>query len=276
VILAPYLALALIAGEPGSGVSGPASAAPHPGRIVFSPNWSDYRNYPIEARRSEQEGGVVFALQVDRTGKSTSCTITQSSNSPSLDAGTCALAIKMQFEPAHGADGEAIESVYSNKVFWLLDSPRPLASSTLDAELTFDGERLTSCTVKGQGPYFQPWKSIVCRDAQIFPEKLKGRGSLLQKATVSLRLDAGDGLLTKPNWPAGKIIARDFTSFSINSDGDAAKCSAEADGNIFTNDFRSQDPCGHFLSTIWFQTPDKKDQLRRGQFEFRLIARTND
>jgi len=246
-----------------------------PGRVISSPNWSDYRNYPVEALKNDDEGSVAFTLLINPSGKPTECAIRESSGSASLDAGSCAIAMKMRFEPARGPNGKAITSTYRSRVFWLLQDPRPFASSTMDAELVFDGDHLTSCIAQGSGPYFQPWKSIVCGDAQIYPKKFETRGGIPSKVALSIRLDAGDGTLTKPNWPAGPMLARDYATFTINSEGDATECSSEADGDVFSNDFRSQNPCGHFLSSIWFEKP-VGEQRPRGQIELRLIAEKGD
>jgi TonB family protein len=243
-----------------------------PGRIVSSPNWSDYNNYPQAALRNDAEGLVVFRLLIDATGKPVQCAILASSGSVALDSGTCALANQMRFEPARDAEGKAVPSSYGTRVFWLLDDARPFQSSAMDAELSFEDGKLARCVATGSGPYLQPWKQLVCRDAQIYPQKFASRGGIPAKLILSVRVDAGDGSLAATSWPDGPTVARDYTSFTINSKGDATNCTADADGDIFSNDYRSQNPCGHFLSAIWFQQPDWKQKQVRGQYELRLIA----
>ena len=272
MILDIVTALAVGASGPSILAQQPVSDEVRPGKILSSPNWSDYRNYPDEARHRDQEGLVAFALRVDRTGKVAECLVVESSGFASLDESTCALATQMRFEAARDQMGKATESVYRTRVFWLLDDPRPVASSTLDADLTYDGEKLIECAVRGTGPYFQPWKSVVCQNAQIYPQKLAGQPKLFSRMTLSIRVDVGENPVGLTNWPVGTTIARDFTNFSVNSDGDASECTVDEDKDIFSNDFRSHHPCGYFLSTIWFETPEKGEQRPRGRYELRLTG----
>jgi len=253
----------------------PAQAWPseRPGRVVSSPNWSDYQNYPIDARRNEVEGTVRFSLLIDPSGKAMDCAVLTSSGSVSLDSATCGLAMRMQFEPARDEEGKALASTYTTKVIWLLDDPRPFTSSALDVVLVYDGDKLTDCKAQGYGPYLELWKSFVCQDAKHYPKKFASKGGLPANVALSVRLDAGDGAMSNPAWPKGRMLTRDQISFAINSEGDATDCSTEADGDIFGNDFRSQSPCGRYLSTIWFEEADKDVQRPRGQFELRLIDR---
>ena len=246
-----------------------------PSYIVSSPNWADYRNYPTAAVQKDEEGQVLFRLLIDVSGTPIDCVVVASSGSAALDGGTCALARQMRFSPARDAGGKAVPSSHFSRVTWLLDDARPFASSWLDAELIFEGGVLVGCTAEGGGPYLQPWKQVVCRDAKRYPEKFAARGGLPRKAMLAVRVDAGDGGLAQRQWPQGMVIASDQASFAIDSEGDATDCSAEVDGDIFSNDYRSQSSCGHFLSVIWFEQPDDsgaKRAPRRGLYELRVIV----
>lgn len=78
-------------------------------------------DYPPEALRLRQEGRVVAKLWVDITGKVASCTVTQSSGSPSLDQRTCEIALaKIVYEPALDRRGRPIAASTVLPVRWVL------------------------------------------------------------------------------------------------------------------------------------------------------------
>jgi hypothetical protein len=52
-----------------------------PGRILATPDWSDYRIYPLAARLKDAEGAVVSELLVGTIGEPTECRVVQSSGS---------------------------------------------------------------------------------------------------------------------------------------------------------------------------------------------------
>lgn len=248
-------------------VSSPQQSRPV---VVSSPNWNDYRNYPALAAERDEEGAVGFSLAVNEKGQAGECRIVASSGSESLDAGTCTLAARMRFKPPLDANGKPIASVYENLVVWLLADPRPIGATWLDADLRFDGKTLTACTTRGEGPYVLLWRFLACSYAKGLILKPQFASGMPDSLRLSLRVTfrATSDL---PPWPGGSVIARDETRFSINGEGNAANCTPERDGDTFSNDFRSQNRCGHFLTALYVEPPKLKETPPNGHYELRLI-----
>lgn len=84
--------------------------------VYFGPD-----QYPLDAIRAEEQGRVVAVLRLDATGTPRACTVRVSSGSRSLDAGTCAIALRdVVFIPARDHEGRAIASTYVLPVRWVL------------------------------------------------------------------------------------------------------------------------------------------------------------
>ena len=91
-------------------------AAPAAGSLVSLITADDY---PNAALRNEEQGTVAVALEVDPKGNVSSCTVTGSSGSDSLDTSTCRLMIeRAHFTPAHDRRGRAVRDTYSQKITW--------------------------------------------------------------------------------------------------------------------------------------------------------------
>lgn len=98
----------------------------------FSPN-----AYPPEAVRAGEQGRVVAAVAIDAAGQPTGCNITISSNSVSLDATTCSIAMtKIHYVAARDARGRSVSGSYDLKVRWVLPQPPPGINRAL---VTFSG-----------------------------------------------------------------------------------------------------------------------------------------
>ena len=84
-------------------------------------------DYPLAARRYDQQGQTSVLLSVDRTGRVSGCAVAASSGSPALDAATCRLfASRAQFEPARDASGRTVADIHAASVRWALQ-PAPAA-----------------------------------------------------------------------------------------------------------------------------------------------------
>ena len=87
-------------------------------------------DYPARARRGREEGVVGFHLGIDPNGRVRDCTITRSSGSPSLDAGTCLiLRGRARYVPAVTAAGTPVNGSDDGHVTWRLPpegAPPPL------------------------------------------------------------------------------------------------------------------------------------------------------
>lgn len=106
------------------------AAAPRPKPIGSPGDWIPANAYPPGARASEEEGRVVFTLDVDETGRATDCHVTQTSESPLLDETTCNLMVaNARFEPARDKKNRAVASKWSSSVRWKLETAPPPAPS---------------------------------------------------------------------------------------------------------------------------------------------------
>ena len=84
-------------------------------------HWFSNDDYPIEARRRDEEGRVMLRLTIDPHGKADTCAIVSSSGSIFLDDATCDLAMhRSRFLPARGAGGKAVRSRWTTGIRWQL------------------------------------------------------------------------------------------------------------------------------------------------------------
>lgn len=82
-------------------------------------NWVTNEDYPAAALRSEEQGRTRFSLAVAADGRPTSCTITASSGSSTLDNAACRLLMRRaRFEPGKDADGVVTGGSYANSFNW--------------------------------------------------------------------------------------------------------------------------------------------------------------
>lgn len=95
----------------------PVSAKPrnNPG------TWLRDTDYKSAWARRELQGVAAFTLDIAATGKVTGCRVTGSTGHGELDAATCdLLQRRAKFEPARGANGEAVAGQFSSSVRWVL------------------------------------------------------------------------------------------------------------------------------------------------------------
>jgi periplasmic protein TonB len=100
----------------------PQKVPPTPMKPKGNPGgWVTESDYPSSARRAEEQGRVGFRLEIGPDGKPTSCTVTGSSGSGSLDSATCPLLMRRaRFTPGKDDAGNPRGGVYSNSVRWQL------------------------------------------------------------------------------------------------------------------------------------------------------------
>ncbi|MEO9133126.1 MAG: energy transducer TonB [Sphingomonas sp.] len=83
--------------------------------------WFSNDDYPIDARRRNEEGRVMVRLKIDRHGVPRACAIISSSGSITLDNVTCDLAMRRgRFVPARNAHGKAAWSRWTSGIRWQL------------------------------------------------------------------------------------------------------------------------------------------------------------
>jgi protein TonB len=79
-------------------------------------------DYPPSAIDNNEQGTVRVLLTVGTSGRVTGCSITGSSGSKTLDQTTCRiLSARARFSPAQDANGNPIESTYSQSISWRLE-----------------------------------------------------------------------------------------------------------------------------------------------------------
>ncbi len=84
-------------------------------------NWATTDDYPSSAIRAEEQGTTGFRVDVGPDGRVTSCQVTSSSGSSTLDEATCRLVTRRaRFTPAKDTTGAAVSDTYSNRIRWVL------------------------------------------------------------------------------------------------------------------------------------------------------------
>ncbi len=99
-----------------------ATVTPQPAVPIGSPgDWVTTSDYPAISLQNDEEGTTEFLLEIARSGKVTSCLITKSSGSFSLDEVTCrVVSERAEFTPAKDAHGRSTVGSYSNRVRWVV------------------------------------------------------------------------------------------------------------------------------------------------------------
>ena len=159
-----------------------SSSGPQP---IEPTTWFNNDDYPADALRAGQEGRVGFSVQVDAKGAASSCSIAQSSGSPSLDATTCDLIMrKAHFIPAHGPNGAGIASRYEGYIRWHLPAPIPnTLTSVVDLSGTVEQPRC-ALTVDGKP------RLLILEMCRALASSIAARGGRLdQPVRVSIPLD---------------------------------------------------------------------------------------
>lgn len=122
--------------------------------------WITDADYPLAALRMDEQGTVAFALDVDRTGRMTGCTILTSSGSGALDAQTCRLILaRGKFAPARDARGVAVDGRLVRRIRWELPAkaPTPLVAWAKVSRMRLSGDgAVEGCTVRNFGPVPDP------------------------------------------------------------------------------------------------------------------------
>ena len=85
-----------------------------------------FRDYPSAALAKHEYGIVTVLLRTDEEGRVRDCLVTETSGSPDLDRGTCALAKRRgRFRPAVNATGQPTAGEYSIAISWGVDDHQP-------------------------------------------------------------------------------------------------------------------------------------------------------
>ncbi len=109
----------------------PPGAAPHP----FTParpmmplhTLFSFEDYPLAARRYDQQGQTGVVLGIAATGRVDDCVVASSSGHAALDTATCRLLVsRARFTPARDQAGRTVRDRYGFSIRWVLP-PRPVA-----------------------------------------------------------------------------------------------------------------------------------------------------
>lgn len=91
-------------------------------------------DYPLAARRYDQQGQTSVMLTVTTAGRVSACEIALSSGSPVLDVATCRiLQSRARFAPGRDRRGRPVVDVYRATVRWALSAPpaaQPVAATS--------------------------------------------------------------------------------------------------------------------------------------------------
>lgn len=250
----------------------PAWPAQAPLRVLQTPDWSDYRVYPAAARAAGAEGLVAAQVLIGRDGVPKDCRITISSGSVALDDGTCVLLRTMRFGPTLGADAQPIETSFAPRIRWLLQDPRPFASSLVEAEYRRADDGRISCVVRtASGAYAALWQALACGLLEDHGRIPADAGPDARRRLVAVRLVAGnDSTLRDLPWPQARMIAQEQISFGVNGDGDAIGCKyLLREGMGQTRSMNNLSVCGQLLPRLWL---DKAAKGKTGVIETRIYT----
>lgn len=213
--------------------------------IVRAPDWSNYRIYPLEARRRNQEGIVAFQITVGADGVPSRCIVFQSSGYVELDDGTCDLGMAIRFEPSTGT------ATFRTRLVWRLNDPTTFGPARAIARVSLANGVVRDCvlSVEGQIPREMPW--VACRVIGGQGSYLFGRRPSLRRATVVLEfLPTGAAPLPSAN-QLGRLFAVRRTSFRLARNGDLADCQVIDERGFGTASYNYAGPCGFFLTQVW-------------------------
>lgn len=96
-----------------------------------------HQDYPTEALRRSEYGIVSVLLRVSAEGRVTSCEVTETSGSTTLDMSTCSLLERRaRFHPARDAAGAAVAGEYRLANSWGVDQHQPTTAIDLPLQVS--------------------------------------------------------------------------------------------------------------------------------------------
>jgi protein TonB len=120
-------------------------------------SWITSDDYPMDAAIKSLSGVTALSIAVNKAGSPTSCTITSSSGSASLDDTACAKIMERgHFLPARDAKGKPVSGSFTRRIVWRLpdDDGGPIQLRPNAMTMTFwvepDGS-ITDCQASLNG-----------------------------------------------------------------------------------------------------------------------------
>ena len=255
---------------------GPPILAPWPParqlKVLRSPDWSDYRLYPAEARRREQEGTVVVEALVGKDGAPRECRVSRSSGHSELDLGTCALALQMRFAPPRDSEGANVEAVFRTRLVWLLERPTKLGAARLTAELTLDKGEVTGCRLSSVGAVPRVWPRLACRtlayDAGYYlgPDRFGA-----SRASVLLELHPAAGPPLEAATARGRLVHSRSIRFRLSRKGDPTDCVGQGPKGFGSSRIYADPACGLFLIQSWIKPGKPPAGTNVALFEMKVL-----
>ncbi len=197
-------------------------------------------DYPLKALRNEETGTVTFSVAIDRDGRVTNCTVTESSGSASLDLTTCSIIQRRaRFRPARDAQGRAVEDHSTGRIKWALPLNPPMPFVDLRMAMIFTtnaaGE-VTKCRIESNAE--QPPPAALC-DAVIatgrkVAAELRRRLALNRRELVleqGLRVGGPEAARSVGRGPGETLAMLTALALEVDATGKISRCIA-ADGNM--------------------------------------------
>lgn len=96
-------------------------------------------DYPVEALAAKQQGVVIAKFNIDKSGRTSRCSVVEGSGSAQLDIRTCAIIEeRFRFKPATDASGRPTDEWRTQRIAWRLPDlnamARPPATEPARAE----------------------------------------------------------------------------------------------------------------------------------------------
>ncbi len=213
--------------------------------------------YPPLAATAREEGTVIAELAIDPVGAVTACRIVTSSNSTSLDAGTCRIITgrKTAFSPVRDTAGKPVAGTYELKVRWILPEapPSPLESAGQRLTLLVSNKAVIKrCELRTMPGNVAVEAMTMCAGFREMIDAMFGGNPEISppgdvEVLVLIDRTIGQAAPLSGPMPAGVTLVQDVGSeFVVQPDGTRTGCtpvSTLVDATMDAEDAKAADPC---------------------------------
>lgn len=243
-------------------------------------------SYPPLAATAREDGTVIAELAIDPLGAVTACRIVTSSNSTSLDTGTCRIIMgrKTSFSPARDASGTPVAGTYQLKVRWMLPEapPSPLESAGQRLTLLISNKAVIKrCTLRNMPGNVGVEAMTMCAGfRELFASMFGGNPEVSPPGDVEAlvlidRIVGQTAPLSGP-MPTGMTPVQDIGSeFVVLRDGTRTGCtpvSTLVDATLDEDDPKATDLCDSAERFVTHQGAPIKVQDRM-RIAYRLVGK---
>jgi len=180
-------------------------------------------DYPAEAVQKGEEGAVGFRLEVGANGRVTSCAITQSSGSASLDSTTCRLMqTRARFTPALDSRGRPTADSLASRIVWRLPVDLiPMQSRWLVGTMRASPAGALECTITVNNRAVSP---VTCNAPPSLAEEARASGRSVQE--TYFEMITVDGRQPPPMNPVswGERLTATEAKLRVAADGSILGC----------------------------------------------------